>query len=936
MKLEMLPVPQPIKGFQERQALAEPNPQYSPDCLNVVPFDRLEDRLRLGTRPAEFKAFDLAAVLQYQGGASPFGTSGYGESTPTSRGKIQFMGSATVYDTSNVIKDLMIVVYDGRVYVLDSSGTFIGNAQQAVGMVTPVALSDSDLIDSDNTHYNGTSNDRVQLDDRPFDPDGLVEGVQFFNDFYLIGKKRTGVSLPSEHANSRNGTFTTAWVNLKLQAETGGTRGSDSLNGRHIMYDYRERDLTGATQASTNHMPPDNFGHLTKWGSRLVATGFIDTPTNYIISGTSTTDAILNWQFASSGPQNPIFGFTSAGTFNSFGTLGDNILFATPFGEGGLLFGCTSSVQFLTQDPLFGQAQVRYLSRSIGSAGQRSFAYGPSKEIYILNHNGVYAIAPNSFNVDERASISNTSLGNFFAQTDFKDKEPMLTYDFDMEGLWVWLADDDPEIASLNYYYDIMTQSWWPQSFYSNDFRGAMSSCNTRLFGDRDAPRTFFGSTAGKISTFSRGSNISYDGEFFAGVSGSDVGLSGADAATRKITSLYFTGPVTLPNRNRVELRAVEVDLDINDPDIGNSIKTPLDRPVVIVRSADSANEAAAVRLINTIDITNTSRPTFDGGTHDQSSFTGFTVDGGSTTEAFFPDLHCFGGFSEVVEGTYQVVNTRVVPTNRVYEQSTPSGGRHQIAFETLSAVAQVVTLTPSGTLAQNDQFTFKMTSGSSTTQTLTVTLPAAGEDNYTQTVCDKIVTDWNNSSDSLFAGVTAARTGSGATSKVTLTADVAGTPFYVTAFPIGSSINHNIVTAITTSNVTATTGEWRIQSKNNADANGVTGFEPSSSASLSLYGFAAGDGDSNPPFDASYNSFVTSSGTFLEVLESNEAAPTNRTETTLPGVLYPGRNEVKRCRIRDGAFSVGIKSTSRPFIVEQISIGFVQVGPHRSIKSRS
>jgi hypothetical protein len=932
MKMDMTPIPAPIKGFQEKRALAEPDPQYTPDCLNVVPFDRFEDRLRLGTRPAEYKVFDIPAVLKNQGGASTFGTSSYNETTPDTRQKIQFMGAATVYDTNNVIKDVMMV-YDGRVYVCDSGDTFIGNGQQAVGMITPVALSDSNLIDSgDNTHYNGTSNDRVQLDDRPFDPDTLVEGVQFFNDFYLIGKKRTGLSLPSEHANSRDGTFATAWVNLKLQAETGGTRGSDSLNGRYIMYDYRERDLTGATQASTNHMPPDNFGHLTKWGSRLVATGFIDTPTNYIISGVSTTDAILNWQFAS-GDQNPIFGYTSAGTTNSYGTLGDNILFAAPFGEGGLLFGCTSSVQFFTQDPLFGQAQVRSLSRSIGCASQRSFAYGPSKEIYILNHNGVYGIAPNQFNVDERASLSDAALGNFFSQTDFKDKEPMVTYDYDMNGLWIWLADDDPEIASINYYYDIMTQSWWGQAFYSNDFRGAMSSCNTRLFGDRDAPRTFFGSTGGKISTFARGKNIAYDGEFFEGVAGSTDGLPAASAALRKITSFYFTGPITLPNKNRVELRAVEVDLDINDPDVGNAAKTSLDRPQVVIRSGDTANECAASRQINKMDVSSVSRPTFDGGTHDQSSFSDFAIDGGGITEAFFPDLHCFGGFAQKVEGTYQIANTRVSPNSRIYEQSSPAGGKNQIAYEVLSAVAQVMTLTPSGTLAQNDQYTIKMTSGTSTTQTLTVTLPSTPT---VETTVDAIVSAWNGSSDSLFAAVTAVKTGSGGSSKVQLTADSAGTPFYVTAYPIGSSINHHIATAITTSNVTATTGEWRIQSKNNADDNGVTGFEPYSANSLDLFGFAAGDGDSTPPFNATYNSFVTASGTFLETVETNDTAPIDRTETTLSGVLYPGRNEVKRCRIRDGAISVGIKSTSRPFIVEQISIGVVPVGPHRNIKSRS
>lgn len=941
MKLPMTPIPQPVKGYQERRALHEADPQYTPDCLNVVPFDRFEDRLRLGTRPAEMKCFDIPAVLQSQGSATPFGTATFGESTPTTRPKIQFMGAATVYNAQNRLVDLMIVVHDGRVYILNAGDTFIGNGQQVVGMVTPAALSDPDLVNTDNTKYANGTVSRVQLDDRPFDPDALVEGVQFFNDFYLIGKKRATVTLPSETAGSdgsRGGTYTTAWVQVKLQAETGGTRGGESLTDRFIMFDYRERDLEGASQNSQAGLPPDGFTHLSKWGSRLVATGFTATPTNYIISGVATDTSVLNWN-PTNALSGPIFGFTSAsiGNKNELGTLGDNIVFSAAFGEGGLLLGCSSSVQFITQDPLFGQPEVRSLSRAVGCVSQRSFAYGPSKEIYILNHNGVYGIAPNQFNVDERASISDNALGNFFAQTDFADKEPMLTYDFDMNGLWVWMADDDPEIASINYYYDITSGSWWPQAFYSNDFRGAISNCDTRLLGTRDAARNFFGSTGGKISTFGRGVNISYDGEFFEGVAGSVDGLLPQDASSRKINSFVFMGPMVLPNKNRVELRGVEVDLDINDPDVGNAVKTALDRPRVLVRHADSANECSASRQINKITIESTSTPVFDGGTANQSSFTGAALDGGSGVAAipFYPDSHCFGGFAQRVTGTYSVSNTRVPPTTRIYEQSTPAGGRYQIAYVISGAVSQVNTLTLSGTLAQNDQFVFKMTSGTNTTQTLTVTLPAATEDHYTQVACDKIVTDWNNSSDSLFAGVTAARTGSGASSKVTLTADVAGTAFYVAAYPIGSSVNHDIVTAITTRNVSAETGRWHIQSKTNSDDNGVLGFEPSSFDPLSLYHFVASDGNSTPPFAATFHSFHASTGTFLEVLRTIETLPDGRSEVDL-GILYPGRNEIKRCRIRNGAVSVGISSTSRPFIIESINVGVAPVGPHRSIKSRS
>jgi hypothetical protein len=494
MKLPMTPIPAPNRGFQEKRAFAEPDPQFTNDCNNIVPFDRVEDRLRLGTRPSEFKVFDVAAVLNGQGANQPFGSNSFSEDTTgINRKKIQFLGSASVYQNGALV-DLMIIVYDGRVYIADGGTTFVGNAQQVVGMKTPHAKLATELKadgtpDSDTDHYHGGTVTRGELNDRPFDPDALIEGCQYFNDFYLIGKKRAGVTLPSEIAESsngandgsRSGTYTTAWVNINLQKEASGTRPatdtpstlpngqtSGSLVNRYIMYDYRERELEGAEQGTDTGLPPDAFSHLSKWGSRLVCTNFDATPTNYIASGVATTDAVLNW-LPATGAENPIFGFTAGGVGQEFGTLGDNVIFSTPFGEAGLLLGCASSVQFITQDPLFGVPQVRALSRNIGVVGQRAFTYGPRKEIYILHHDGMYGIEPNVFNIDETSSLSVAQLGNFFANIDYKDLEPQLSYDFDMNGVWAWLADDDSEVQSTSLYYDLLTQSWWPQSFFSSE-----------------------------------------------------------------------------------------------------------------------------------------------------------------------------------------------------------------------------------------------------------------------------------------------------------------------------------------------------------------------------------------------------------------------------------------------------------------------------------
>jgi hypothetical protein len=397
-------------------------------------------------------------------------------------------------------------------------------------------------------------------------------------------------------------------------------------------------------------------------------------------------------------------------------------------------------------------------------------------------------------------------LGNFFANIDYKDLEPQLSYDFDMNGVWAWLADDDSEVQSTSLYYDLLTQSWWPQSFFSSEFRGAMSNCLFRPFGRRDAPFTMLGSTGGKISTFNRGSNLAYDGETLPGaegaIAGNRSGLNPLEIPLRKIKSFYFNPPIVNPDRTRFELRGVEVDLDVNDPDIGVTAKSALDRPKVVVRHADTAMDAAAAKIFETIEIT-TDRPIKDGGS--ATTTHSFMIDGGSPGTTFSGNNFVNGGSAERPEGRYTVASTLLPEIDRIYERD--QGGDFRIQYD----------------------------------------------------------------------------------------------------------------------------GGWKIKNNQNHIKT-----ENNTSNPVNEYQFETGNsGFADPPFAAQFITISPPAGFFLERLTSNAANPIERTETDL-GVLYPGRNEIKRCRIRAGAISVGIKSESRPFIVEAMSVGLVNVGPHRTIKSRS
>lgn len=95
------------------------------------------------------------------------------------------------------------------------------------------------------------------------------------------------------------------------------------------------------------------------------------------------------------------------------------------------------------------------------------------------------------------------------------------------------------------------------------------------------------------------------------------------------------------------------------------------------------------------------------------------------------------------------------------------------------TAVAQVDTVTPGGTIEAGDKFILTVTGEDGTTYDLSVD---ATSTTVTQT-CTDIVTAWNASTNALLTPITAGYVGSpGSYTAVTLTADTAGVPFYVAA----------------------------------------------------------------------------------------------------------------------------------------------------------
>jgi hypothetical protein len=609
----------PFKGFTEQSPYSVVPPGMTPSCLNVMPADVWNGRMRLSVRNGS-QRYNL--------------------------GDVQFMSTYRVYE-SGVLVEKLIFVRAGIVYYANPHGAM---------PVTPTAFG------------NQASAKLVT--------DKLVEGVQFNEYFYFVdGTNYVFVDL----VNPSSATAVQIWGGASPQ---------------HGPYHTDPSSVQPGERATL----------ICRWGPRLVLAGYKRTPNVWFACAPDAP-------YPHSGSGGPTDGWTgndyvgsaSGGTSTDWGTLGDPIVAIFPFAQSGLMFGCTNSFTFLTNDPVFEESvSMVSLTRSIGIAGRRAFCQSQEKGAFILANDGLYFLNANDFNFNRGNRVSAGRLDSFFLRLDFgtpaiggsgplaggtlrsligsdgtgsgaKIKTltttgtvtesptldeisiapsvesligslatgqvfPVLCYDPDREGVWVFLSVSGVEQSSVHLYYDLKTDSFWPQRFSDPEMYAPSSACYVGT--SRTTTGKLFMGGSDSISVIDRGSPRGIDG-YYDGI-GEDPELQ----RTQFVRSSLTMGPILAPLPYRIQINEIRVDMAEDIYEVPDDWTDASEPPVLSISTGETAQAALGLQVdkifvsdLNPLVIdcggatVASPSPTYDGG--DYNDIPTNTIDGRFATRPF-------------------------------------------------------------------------------------------------------------------------------------------------------------------------------------------------------------------------------------------------------------------------------------------------------------
>ena len=570
-----IPVQLPFKGFTEQSQFSVVPPGMTPSCLNMMPSDIWSGRTRISTRN---------------------GTQLY-----SSLDGIQFLGSYRVYEgTPSILVEKIIFVRAGKIYYSDphadipATPVLFGNA----GTQTPAFLNTS----------------------------GLVEGVQFNEHYYFVdGDHYVLVHL----ATPASATAVTVWGDDSPQhgpfhtdplTITTGCRATliCRWGARLVLAGYK--DTPNIWYACS----PDDTWPISGGTGGTLLDGWHGTRLIGAITGTTANE------YGTLGdPIIAIFPFAQSGLMfacsNSFAFLTSDPVFDTA-------------------------AQIVSLTKSIGIAGSRAFCQSQEKGAFILANDGLYFINANDFNFNRASRVSAGRLDSFFLRLDFgtpaiggtgslsggtlrsvstdvgtasgplAEKQtqdgglssdataetvdlgtsiaslfgstetgevfPCLCYDPDREGVWIFLSVSGVEQASLHLYYDLKTDSFWPQRFADPNIYAP--TCSSYIGTSRTSTGRLFIGGSESLSIIGR--------SFPIGIDGWNEAMTDEDQRRQFVRSSLTVGPVLAQLPYRVMMNEIRVDLADDGYEVPSNFTDLSQDPIISVSSGDTAQSALGIQ----------------------------------------------------------------------------------------------------------------------------------------------------------------------------------------------------------------------------------------------------------------------------------------------------------------------------------------------------
>jgi hypothetical protein len=235
---------------------------------------------------------------------------------------------------------------------------------------------------------------------------------------------------------------------------------------------------------------------------------------------------------------------------------------------------------------------------------------------------------------------------------------PCLCYDPDREGVWMFLSVSGTESASVHLFYDLKTDSFWPQRFSDPDIYAPISSCYVGT-SRQDSGRLFMGGTQ-SISII--------DKEFPIGVDGWNSEMEEDQQRLQFVRSSLTFGPIIGQLPYRLMLNEVRVDLADDKYELPSGfIDASADNEIVLsVSTGDTAQSALGLQT-DTLFAININPLVVDGGNASTTVFAN-TYDGDDATPVPDPPTNFIDGrFAVRPFGQYTQDDPFASGTDRVY-----------------------------------------------------------------------------------------------------------------------------------------------------------------------------------------------------------------------------------------------------------------------------
>lgn len=646
-------LPVPVNGYTDSLPYRGAVEGYTQECMNVFPYDSFDGRRRIGTRPGFIQIGDADAKIQGCAAVEAFVNKGAG---------------------GVILKRRFVYCVGGAFFATDLSGNPVACKQ-----VTRKTHSDGTVMNPFNANYDRTStttanlplnalgNATVDAEASGTERDGDVNVADVVMsttaNVEMVAFKHVGTPDHQAVATTSGGATAggTSLGTLSAPSETPhdfvyATDGDKYVKINMALDPPEVSQWIGpySTVKATAQGQTKRAKLLQVFNSRLVLAGIDSNPTNWFFSGIGDGfDWIPNVSSATA-----TVGALAGTSGTNFGEIGDNIKALIPVGSSGLIFACANSMSIMTNDPVFSDATMRQISRSIGCLGPRSFTKIGEMAVLIASTQGVFAVDPNSFDVEKGARITRDKLDRLFANTDFEDTQVVMGYDESRAIVFLCVTRTDDASASRLYAMDADTGTWWPWRIETPGIRSVNNILSFQtMTGTRATP--WFTTNTGHILTLPEQTVLSKDGGILDGTtfgtSGDGITTHNPTASESDISSTVQMGPINSDPSRRVLLKEVRTILGAQvERDSSGNIRTPdtTNGPFLEVVSGQTAQEAVGTAAGFTM--TNENAAVLDAQT--ASAFEGSTtIDGGDKDDnpTSGNEKYLWGGFANSIAGTY-------------------------------------------------------------------------------------------------------------------------------------------------------------------------------------------------------------------------------------------------------------------------------------------